>query len=79
MDQRLCDPDGAHGACLSRLPGKRARPVLRGRRRSNAPPLPDYWAVDALQAGGASVHLAHPLGVKAFEYRRVKMCETPPT
>jgi transposase len=31
-----------------------------------------YWAVDALQAGGASVHLAHPLAVKAFEYRRVK-------
>jgi transposase len=31
-----------------------------------------YWAVDALQAGGAHVHLAHPLGVKAFEYRRVK-------
>jgi transposase len=27
-----------------------------------------YWAVDALQAAGASVHLAHPLGVKAFEY-----------
>jgi transposase len=31
-----------------------------------------YWAVDALQDGGARVHLAHPLGVKAFEYRRVK-------
>jgi transposase len=31
-----------------------------------------YWAVDALQDGGANVHLAHPLGVKAFEYRRVK-------
>ena len=31
-----------------------------------------YWAVDALQEAGASVHLAHPLGVKAFEYRRVK-------
>ena len=31
-----------------------------------------YWAVDALQDAGASVHLAHPLGVKAFEYRRVK-------
>jgi transposase len=31
-----------------------------------------YWAVDALQALGARVHLAHPLGVKAFEYRRVK-------
>jgi hypothetical protein len=26
-----------------------------------------YWAVDALQAAGASVHLAHPLGVNAFE------------
>jgi transposase len=25
-----------------------------------------------LQAAGARVHLAHPLGVKAFEYRRVK-------
>src|SRR6186997_242480 len=31
-----------------------------------------YWAVDALQGAGANVHLAHPLGVKAFEYRRVK-------
>jgi transposase len=31
-----------------------------------------YWAVDALQAAGAHVHLAHPLGIKAFEYRRVK-------
>jgi transposase len=31
-----------------------------------------YWAADALAAAGARVHLAHPLGVKAFEYRRVK-------
>ena len=31
-----------------------------------------YWEVDALRAAGAGVHLAHPLGVKAFEYRRVK-------
>jgi transposase len=31
-----------------------------------------YWAVDALRAAGARMHLAHPLGVKAFEYRRVK-------
>jgi transposase len=31
-----------------------------------------YWAVDALAAAGAKVHLAHPLGVKAFTYRRVK-------
>src|SRR6478736_4436588 len=31
-----------------------------------------YWAADALADVGASVHLAHPLGVKAFAYRRVK-------
>lgn len=31
-----------------------------------------YWAADVLAAEGATVHLAHPLGVKAFEYRRVK-------
>lgn len=31
-----------------------------------------YWAVDAVAMAGASVHLAHPLGVKAFAYRRVK-------
>ena len=31
-----------------------------------------YWAVDVLQAAGARVHLAHPLGVKGFTYRRVK-------
>ena len=49
-----------------------ARRVLRGRRRGNAPPLPDYWAADVLEAAGAEVHLAHPLGVKAFSYRRVK-------
>ena len=31
-----------------------------------------YWAVDVLEAAGAEVHLAHPLGVKAFSCRRVK-------
>jgi len=31
-----------------------------------------YWAADALADLGAVVHLAHPLGVKAFSYRRVK-------
>jgi hypothetical protein len=34
--------------------------------------LSNYWAVDVLQACGARVHLAHPLGVKGFRYRRVK-------
>jgi transposase len=33
-----------------------------------------YWAADVLaeQLGGERVHLAHPLGVKGFSYRRVK-------
>ena len=31
-----------------------------------------YWAVDALAELGGCVHLAHPLGVKGFSYRRVK-------
>jgi len=31
-----------------------------------------YWAVDVLEEAGAEVHLAHPLGVRAFSYRRVK-------
>jgi transposase len=31
-----------------------------------------YWAADTLAAAGAEVHLARPLGVKAFTYRRVK-------
>ena len=31
-----------------------------------------YWAADELAELGAVVHLAHPLGVKAFSYRRIK-------
>jgi hypothetical protein len=31
-----------------------------------------YWAADVLEEAGAEVHLAHPLGVKAYTYRRVK-------
>jgi transposase len=31
-----------------------------------------YWAVDVLQDMGCRVHLAHPLGIKGFENRRVK-------
>ncbi|MGX7671119.1 IS110 family RNA-guided transposase [Plantactinospora sp. DSM 117369] len=31
-----------------------------------------YWAADVLTDAGAQVHLAHPLGVKGFAYRRVK-------
>ena len=31
-----------------------------------------YWAADVLTDCGARVHLAHPLGVKGWSYRRVK-------
>jgi transposase len=31
-----------------------------------------YWAVDVLADEGVEVHLAHPLGIKGFENRRVK-------
>ncbi len=31
-----------------------------------------YWAAEVPADAGASVHLAHPLGVKGFAYRRVK-------
>lgn len=30
-----------------------------------------YWVADVIAGEGARLHLAHPLGVKAFEYRRV--------
>ena len=31
-----------------------------------------YWAADVIEESGGRVHLAHPLGVKGFENRRVK-------
>ena len=31
-----------------------------------------YWAADVLEAAGAHVHLAHPLGVVMFSHQRVK-------
>ncbi len=62
-------------------------PVALGLELAKAGPDPEvvleatygwYWAVDVLQAAGARVHLAHPLGVKGFTYRRVKtMCVMP--
>src|SRR5437763_14415640 len=55
-------------------------PVALGLELAKAGPDPEavleatygwYWAVDAWQATGARVHLAHPLGVNGFAYRRV--------
>ncbi len=31
-----------------------------------------YWAADVISEAGGRVHLAHPLGIKGFENRRVK-------
>jgi len=31
-----------------------------------------YWAADLLEECGATVHLAHPLGIKMFDHQRVK-------
>jgi transposase len=56
-------------------------PVAWGLEIERAGPNPEvvleatygwYWAADLLEAAGANVHLAHPLGVKGFRYRRVK-------
>jgi len=35
-----------------------------------------YWAADVLAECGARLHLAHPLGIKAFAYQRVKKDES---
>jgi transposase len=66
--------------CWSRHGSRRLQQVLTD-QIGKAGPAPEvvleaanywYFAVDALQADGASVRLAHPLGVKGFAYRRVK-------
>jgi len=50
---------------LSRLPGKRARPVLRGLRRGDAPELPDWriWFY-LLESAGLAVQLVNAREVK---------------
>jgi transposase len=70
-------PDGRHLG-WSRIDNE---PVALALELAKAGPDPEvvleatygwYWAADVLASNGASVHLAHPLGVKAFAYRRVK-------
>ena len=60
VDQHFCTDLHAFRARPSRLPGKRARPVPRGRRRSNAPPLPDWriWYY-LLESAGLNVQLVN--------------------
>jgi len=56
-------------------------PVALAAEISRAGPSPEvvleatwgwYWAADVIAAAGGRVHLAHPLGIKGFENRRVK-------
>jgi transposase len=55
-------------------------PLTLAREIGKAGPSPEvvleatygwYWAADVLAENGARVHLAHPLGIKGFTYRRV--------
>jgi transposase len=70
VDQHFCTDLHAFRARPSRLPGKRARPVPRGRRRSNAPPLPDWriWFF-VLEACGLAVQLVNAAQAKNLPSR----------
>ena len=64
-----------HWACLSRLPGKRARPVLRGPRRGDASGLPDwkpfYYLLQDLP--GVEVMLVNARHVKNLPGRKTDL------
>ena len=70
VDRHFCTDLHAFRARPSRLPGKRAWPVPRGRRRSNAPPLPDwrifYYLLEAL---GLAVQLVSPAQARQLKGR----------
>src|SRR5262249_45599837 len=70
-NQRFRSPDQhACRGCPSGWPGKRAWPVPRGRRRSNAPPLPDWKPVYfVLESQGLDCELYHAAAVKALPGR----------
>lgn len=73
----ILDPDG------TKVSSRRIEnsPLALAEAVAEAGPCPEvvleatwgwYWAADVLAEAGAGVHLAHPLGVKGFENRRVK-------
>jgi hypothetical protein len=66
VDQHFCIRGlTAHRTCLSRLPGKRAWPVLRGPGRSNASRLPDWKPpFYLLEAAGFETWLVNAKDVK---------------
>src|ERR1700750_3424019 len=65
-----------HWACLSRLPGKRARPVLRGPRRGDAPGLPDWKPFYyLLEDAGFDVLLVNSRHVKNLPDRKTDVAD----
>jgi transposase len=65
-------------ARISNSPGELRRVIARAGKRPQVvleATYGWYWAADTLAAVGARVHLAHPLGVRGFAYRRVKTDE----
>jgi hypothetical protein len=61
--QHRFPPSDTSRACLSRLPGNRARPVLKEAGRSNAPlPRVPAAAVAEVAPGGAAGRCGHRLG-----------------
>src|SRR5436190_17576501 len=75
VDQHSCTELHAFRACPSRLPGKRARPVPRGRRRSNAPPLPDWKPVYYALEDRFQVWLCNAHHVKNVPGRKTDMSD----
>ena len=62
-------------ACLSRLPGKRARPVLRGPRRGDAPGLPDWRGAFYLLEDDLNVILVNAAHAKGLPGRKTDVCD----
>ena len=72
-----CGSESSPAACLSRLPGKRARPVLRGPRRGDASGLPDwkpfYYLLEDLPA--VEVMLVNARHVKNLPGRKTDVAD----
>ena len=64
-----------HWACLSRLPGKRAWPVLRGPRRGDASGLPDWRGAFYLLEDDLEVILVNAAHAKGLPGRKTDVCD----
>ena len=72
-NEAAAEPDATatpagHWACLSRMRGQRARPVLRGPRRSNAPGLPDELVGEFANKGTEYQPGGEPVRVKTHDF-----------